>query len=318
MATPKRLGILANEKSWYFRELAQAAAEQNAEVSRLGFPELAVELPGRTESPQLSSSKEDDRCDSPRNISPRRDQALEMPESFAVPELDVVIARTMPVGSLEQVIFRMDTLRIWQTDGIRIINSPLCLETCIDKLLTFQELRKHRIDFPRTIACQTAGQALDAYHRLGGDIVVKPIFGGEGRGIMRVCEDEIALRVFKTLEAMQTVIYCQEFVDNIVKDIRVMFVGEKSFAMLRSNHNHWIKNASLGGEGQTYLPSSEELSLAYRAAKAIGGDVVGVDLLSTDSGELLVLEVNAVPGWQLLEKVHDIKVADEVIRYAVS
>lgn len=279
-----RLAILARENSWYLRELRTAAAEIGIHVERLDFSTLTA--------------------------FPHPPQ--ERPENWS-PAFDAAIVRTMPLGSLEQVIFRMDALRCWESERVAVVNSTKCLETSIDKLLTLDAFRVHHIPFPKTMVCQTADQAMEAFELLDGDVVVKPIFGGEGRGIIRICEKEIAYRVFKSLEYSRSVIYCQKFIADVVKDLRILLIGDKHFSISRTNANSWIRNASQGGTGESYGPSQEELELAHKAADAVDGYVVGVDILQDKSGRLFVLEINAVPGWQLLQKVTGVEIAKEVI-----
>ena len=279
------LAILASESSWYFKQLADAAGSLGVRVKRLGFPELT-----------LSSFTEDD------------------PSGFSTPDCESVIVRTMPLGSLEQVIFRMDVLRAWENSGVRVFNSPLCLETSIDKLLSLEHFSRHSVPIPRTCVCQTAEQAFDAFEKLGQDVVVKPIFGGEGRGIIRVSDLDMAHRVFQALERTQSVIYCQEFLNNVQKDIRILFVGDQSYSIQRQNGASWKSNASFGGSGTTYQPTSQELDMAFAAKKSVGGQIVGVDILLDSSGRYSVLEVNAVPGWKLLQKVTGVDIAKEIIQ----
>lgn len=104
--------------------------------------------------------------------------------------LDVVLVRTMPPGSLEQVVARMDMLAGLEACGVRVINSPRALECAVDKYLTTQRLALAGIPVPATIVCENSDTALEAFERLGRDVVVKPLFGAEGRGIMRVSDPE--------------------------------------------------------------------------------------------------------------------------------
>lgn len=334
MSTP-RLAILASETSWYFRQLQSAAERKGWHVTRLGFPDLAAELCFPTDRRTLTAARQTLSA-SAENGTPKI--ALASPPANAVttspglrrtaansmelsrepladwtPDHDWVVVRTMPIGSLEQVIFRMDVLRWWENRGIEVINPPICLETSIDKFLTLEAFQRCEIPFPETFACQTAEQAWDAFERLGQDIVVKPIFGGEGRGIVRVREPEMAHRVFTTLENCRSVIYCQRFVRPIRQDIRILLLGDKSFSVSRSNPDSWLSNAAQGGRAEKYEPSAEVLELARRAANSVGGLIVGVDLVQDQDERWMVLEVNAVPGWQSLQQATGVCIADEIV-----
>src|SRR5205807_4545231 len=123
-----------------------------------------------------------------------------------------VLVRTMPPGWLEQVVFRMDLLHSLQNARVRILNPPRACEICIDKYLATALLAADGLRVPATIVCQTAEAALAAFETLGRDVVVKPVFGSEGRGMLRVSDPELAWRTFRTLERTQSLIYLQEFI----------------------------------------------------------------------------------------------------------
>ena len=106
----------------------------------------------------------------------------------------------MPPGSLEQVVFRMDLLHRLQARGAVVLNPPAAVETCVDKYLASARLAAAGLLVPPTAVCQHADAALEAFAALGGNVVVKPLFGSEGRGMVRVSDPETAWRVFRTLE----------------------------------------------------------------------------------------------------------------------
>jgi ribosomal protein S6--L-glutamate ligase len=89
----------------------------------------------------------------------------------------VVIVRTMPPGSLEHVVFRMDVLHVLQDRGVRVLNPPRALEVCVDKYLASARLEAAGLPTPPTAICQNADSAMAAFEELGGDVVVKPLFG---------------------------------------------------------------------------------------------------------------------------------------------
>jgi ribosomal protein S6--L-glutamate ligase len=168
---------------------------------------------------------------------------------------------------------------------------------------------------PPTVACQTADAAIDAYHALGGDAVVKPLFGSEGRGMVRVSDPELAWRTFRTLERTQTVLYVQKFVAHPGWDLRVLVLGGRVLAAMRRHaRDDWRTNVAQGGRAEAVTPTAEEERLALRAAEAVGADFAGVDLLPTTGG-YVVLEVNAVPGWRALAPACGVDVAAAVVRY---
>src|ERR1700730_17642199 len=138
---------------------------------------------------------------------------------------EAVLVRTMPPGPLEQVVLRMDLLHRLQADGARVLNPPRSIETCVDKYLATACLKAAGLPVPATSVCQHAEAALDAFNTLGGDVVVKPMFGSEGRGMMRISDPELAWRTFRTLERTACVLYLQQFIRHPGWDLRVFVVG---------------------------------------------------------------------------------------------
>jgi len=283
-----RIAILGNPDSYYARDLQRAAKEI-----------------GLTTAPDVVSFS-----------------ALFVDSQSAHHSLeayDSVLVRTMPMGSLEQVIFRMNALHVIERRGTRIINQPRTLEIAIDKWLTLDLASQSGLAIPRTRACQTREQALIAFEALGGDVVVKPLFGGEGRGLIRVDNIDIAHRVFSTLEQIQAVIYLQEFVPHHGHDIRVLFVGEEYFCVARhASNNDWRTNLSRGGHALPHTITEHQLEMARNAKKLIQGDVIGVDILPTIDGRDLLLEVNAVPGWKGVAKSCDVDIAQRVLQFSIN
>jgi ribosomal protein S6--L-glutamate ligase len=235
------------------------------------------------------------------------------PESTKLSDYDAVLVRTMPLGSVEQIVFRMNALHVAQSAGVQVLNPPRCLEIAIDKWLTLDIARQSGIETPRTICCQTREDALLAFESLGCDCIVKPIFGGEGRGIVRVTDADMAWRVFSTLEQLQSVIYIQEFLVSQGYDLRLLVVGDELFCVRRENHGDWRSNVARGGQAIPHEPTFEQISIAFRACKAIQGWMIGVDILPTIDGRNVLLEVNAVPGWRATAAALNVDMAQLVL-----
>jgi ribosomal protein S6--L-glutamate ligase len=283
-----RIGILGNDGSWYGADLARAAAERGHDCFRLDFPLVTVSC-GETPSPthRIVSSGE-----------------------YDLTTFDVVIVRTMPPGSLEQVVFRMDALARLAAAGVRVVNSPRSMECAVDKFLTTSRLEAAGLKVPATVTCQDSTAAMEAFERLGGDVVVKPLFGAEGRGICRVSDPDLAFRTFRTLERTGAVLYLQKFIRHPGFDIRVLILdGQILGAMKRFSSDDFRTNVSRSAKTATHQPTSDEASMALVAAEAVGAKIVGVDLLYDDTGCCFVIEVNAVPGWRAFSRTNDIDVA---------
>lgn len=223
----------------------------------------------------------------------------------------------MPPGSLEQVIFRMDLLAQAAARGVIILNSPRSLEACVDKYLTTARLADAGLPVPPTVTCQHADAALDAFAQLGGDVVVKPLFGSEGRGMVRISDPELAWRTFRTLERTGAVIYLQQTIRHPGWDLRVFVLAGRVLAAMRrhARGDDWRTNVAQGGRAEPVLLADDETALALRAADVLGAAAAGVDLMRGPAGEWYVIEVNAVPGWRALAPACGVDVAAAIVRH---
>jgi ribosomal protein S6--L-glutamate ligase len=289
-----RIAFLAGGDGWHLRDLLRAATLLGHEGHAMDFRKISAGV-AATET---------------------------------LPGIDAVLVRTMPPGSLEQVVFRMDVLHRLQARGLPVLNPPAAIEACVDKYLASARLEAAGLPVPPTIVCQHAEAGMVAFEVLGGDVVVKPLFGSEGRGMVRITDPDLAWRTFRTLERVQSVLYVQQFIPHPGWDLRVFVLGGRVLAaMRRCARNGWRTNVAQGGRAEPVqlddLRSEEDdltpvAQLALRAAGAVGAPVAGVDLLPGPAGwrtKWYVLEVNAVPGWRALAPVARIDVAAALIEF---
>jgi ribosomal protein S6--L-glutamate ligase len=212
----------------------------------------------------------------------------------------------------------MDVLQRLQARGITVLNPPAAVETCVDKYLASVRLEAAGLHVPPTIVCQHADAALEAFTALGGDVVVKPLFGSEGRGMVRVSDFDLAWRTFRTLERMQSVLYLQKYIRHPGWDLRAFVLdGRVLAAMRRHARGSWRTNVAQGGTAEMVRLTAEQEQLALRAAQEVGALVAGVDLLPGPSGEWYIIEVNAVPGWRALAPVTGVDVARAMVEFLV-
>ncbi len=282
-----QLAILGNAGSWYTNDLLRAARGRH-EITPIEYQQLASTVGEKTTVHTVGVSLD---------------------------KMDAVLVRSMPPGTLEQIIFRMDALANLALAGVAVVNPPRAIEVAVDKYLATTRLAAAGLLVPRTITCQTVEQAQQAFHELNADVVLKPLFGSEGRGIVRLSDETIAMRTFKALAAIGSVFYLQEFLEHEGCDLRLLVIGEEILGMKRRNELDWRTNISRGAVGEPLVVTSELEELAQRAAAAIGARVAGVDLLPTRDGRLYAIEVNAVPGWRSLAEVTRADVAEKVLAY---
>ena len=329
------IGILAAPGSRYAEDLSRAAklAGSRVEVQLLRFGELQATIASRPDASMTLHVGERPAGGSPSDMTGGSGDWRERAGGAEAGALDALIVRSMPLGTLEQVIFRMDCLQAWESRGTVVVNSPRCLETAIDKWLTLHRLAESGVLVPATVACQTRASAMKAFQCLGRDVLVKPLFGGEGRGIVRLQDEDVAWRVFGSLQAVGQVLYVQQFIAHAGYDIRVLLIGDNVYSIKRrAAAAEWRTNLALGSCAESHRLSDQELELARRAARAVDGSdsgntksdrllpgrsILGVDILPGRDGRLYVLEVNAVPGWLGLAKALNVDVARVVIEHII-
>ena len=301
------IGVLGNSDSWYVRELQRAGGELGHEVLRLEFSRIVAGCGQRNGARGIEAF-------AAVGLSIAQDQSGVICEALRLTDFDAVIIRTMPPGSLEQVVYRMDVLARLEASGVVVFNPPKSVECAVDKYLTTAKLEEAGLPVPATVVCENSDDALVAFERLGGDVVVKPIFGSEGRGILRVSDPDLALRTFRTLERLDAVLYLQRFVDHPGCDIRVLVLdGRVLGGMRRVSDGDFRTNVSREGRGEAHVVTDTEVEWALRAAAATGARFAGIDILYDRDGNGFVIEVNAVPGWRAFEKVTGMDVARVVI-----
>ena len=233
-------------------------------------------------------------------------------------ECGAVIVRAIPGGSLEQVIFRVDALHRLARLGVKVVNSPRCVERTVDKYFTSALLDEAGLPTPRTRVCERLDDALAAFESLGGDVVVKPLFGSEGRGIVRVSDPDLAYRTCRALEVTRSVFYLQEFVPHGGRDVRAFVVGGRLVAAMTRRAAGWKTNVSQGARTEPVLLSGMLERLSVGAAALLEADYAGVDLLSGDDGRVFVIEVNGIPGWRGLQQTTEVDIAGAIAEHAIA
>jgi RimK family alpha-L-glutamate ligase len=228
---------------------------------------------------------------------------------LALDDCDVVLVRGIPRGSLEQVIFRVNVLHALADAGVRTVNSAHAIERTVDKFLASTLLARAGLPTPRTVACERPADALDAFDELGGDVIVKPLFGSMGVGMVRVDDPDVAQRVFRALEVERAVYYLQETLPHSGRDVRALVVGDQVAASIERSGDGWRTNLARGGHARPVQLDARQEHLCVPAAAALGADYAGVDLLRAPDGRDYVLEVNGIPGWQGVERATGVDVA---------
>jgi RimK family alpha-L-glutamate ligase len=282
-----RLAVLAAREGWHTRELERAAAERKHDLKILPYEGLVASI---GPSPGLRS----------RNSS--------------LDSMDAVLARIIPSGSLEQIIFRVDALHRLEDRGTLVLNSPRTIERTVDKFWTSALLEQCGIVTPETVVCDDIEQAFAAF-RVMGDVIVKPLFGSMGLGMVRVTDEEMAFRVFRTLEQLSAVYYLQRTIDHDGSDVRAFVVGGEVIGAIERRASGWRTNLARGGTARSVKLPQGLSALAVRSAAAVGAEYAGVDLLTGRDGTTYVIEVNGIPGWRGLQEATGQDVAGRLLDY---
>jgi RimK family alpha-L-glutamate ligase len=282
-----RLAVLAARTGWHTDQLERAASSRGHQVTVLPYEGLVARIGS---APGLQS----------------RGSELD--------EVDLVLARIIPSGSLEQIVFRVDALHRLEDRGGRVVNSPRAIERTVDKFWTSTLLEQCGIATPETVVCEDPEAAMAAFRRMG-DIIVKPLFGSMGLGMVRVREEEMAYRVFRTIEQIRGVYYLQRTIEHGGSDLRAFVIGGQVIGAIQRRSPGWRTNLARGGTASAVTLTPDQSSLATRSAAAVGAEYAGVDLLPARDGQVYVLEVNGIPGWKGLQQATGIDVAAELIDY---
>jgi len=228
----------------------------------------------------------------------------------------MVLARIIPNGSLEQIIYRVDALHWLEDVGVKVINSPRAIERTVDKFYTSALLHEAGLTTPETIVCERLDDAMAAFRHLR-DVIVKPLFGSMGLGLVRINDEDVAWRVLRAIEQVRGIFYLQRYVDHDGRDIRAFVIGGKVFGAIERSSPTWRTNVSRGGAAKPITLSAEQTDMALRAAAAVGAGYAGVDLLPGNDGKLYALEVNGIPGWRGLHDATGLDVAGGIVDYAL-
>ena len=205
-------------------------------------------------------------------------------------DLDVVLERCV---NHSRALY---ALGILEDQGIPCVNSSHVANICGNKLLTTQALLRNGLPSPRVKVAFTPESALQAIEKMGYPAILKPAVGSWGRLLSKVNDREAAEAILEHKEILGTyhhsIFYIQEFITKPGRDIRAFVVGTETVAAIYRTAGHWITNTSRGGIASNCPITPQMDDLCVRAAGAVGGGMVAVDLLEDPDRGLLVNEVN--------------------------
>jgi RimK family alpha-L-glutamate ligase len=283
--------ITRNQDAWCSTQLTQAIKRRGIEPMLFSFREIAARV----------------------KLKP----VASVGEKNVLSDLNAIIIRPIGRSSLEEIIFRMDLLHRLQRLGMLIINPPLSIERSVDKFQTLTLFEEHNLPIPETVVTESLEEALKAFRTLGGDVVIKPLFGSRGIGATRVTDIDVAERLFGPILFYHGVLYLQRFIPHGDSDVRAFVVGDRVVAAMHRVSTNWKTNVSLGARPVALNPTVELERLAVEAAKVIGCKIAGVDILESDDGPVII-ELNSQPGWRGLQSVAHAIIAEEIVEFVAS
>lgn len=277
------VGLVVDRIDWHARELTAALAQRGVGVVPVRLPSCGF----ATRNPTGLH------IDGYRDVLP-----------------DAVVVRTMSGGSFEMVTLRLGILHALRELGIMVWNDARTIERCVDKSMTSFLLSRAGIATPATWVTESYDDACAIVQRetVHGALVLKPLFGSQGRGLKLISRAEDLPQPGTT----SGVYYLQRFVGverDGFHDFRLLILRGRVIAAMQRHSSQWITNVKRGGRPVAAVVPDEMNALAVNAAAAVGADFAGVDILYGADERPTVLEVNSMPAWSGLQKVTSVNIA---------
>jgi [lysine-biosynthesis-protein LysW]--L-2-aminoadipate ligase len=208
--------------------------------------------------------------------------------------------------------------------GFLVINKFKVGQTCGNKLITSLALAKYKVPTPKTHFAFSAESAIELMYKTGFPLVLKPVIGSWGRGVFPIRDEEMANMIVEMREESDSplarIFYIQEMVRRPPRDLRCIVIGDKVIAAIYrySAQNEWRTNVARGGKAEAAPITKELEEIALSAAKAVGGGILGIDLMEDEKRGLLVHEVNNTVEFRGASNVCEADIAGAIIDYAIS
>jgi tetrahydromethanopterin:alpha-L-glutamate ligase len=225
---------------------------------------------------------------------------------------DAVFVRSISGGSFEMVTRRLGVLHALRALGVPVWNQARAIERCVDKSTTSFLLARAGLPTPLAWAVEGLEAARAILAREGAPVVLKPLFGSQGRGLRLVATPE----ELPEPGEVGGVYYLQRYVppngpreDTKFRDHRVLVCAGHVLAAMTRRGAGWVTNVHQGGEPEPLEPDAALTAIALRAAACVGAEYAGVDLMRGADGQALVIEVNSMPAWHGLQSVTHVPIA---------
>lgn len=238
------------------------------------------------------------------------------PSGLAWQEYDLILERCV---STSRGLYALMLLDSW---GLNTINSYHAAQVCSDKLATSIALAQAGVPQPDTRVAFTPDSALEACEDLNYPAVLKPVTGSWGRLLARVNDRDTAEAIIEHRQTLgnyqQHVYYAQAYVEKPGRDIRAFVLGTTTICAIYRESAHWITNTARGGQASNCPVTTELNDICVRAAQAVGGGILAIDLLEDPERGYVVNEINHTMEFRNSSQPTGVNIAAEVVRYALS
>jgi [lysine-biosynthesis-protein LysW]--L-2-aminoadipate ligase len=210
--------------------------------------------------------------------------------------------------------------RIFEAHGVPVVNSSLVAERCGDKYVTSQLLAKNGIPTPRVYMAFDEESALQAVEAMGYPCVLKPVVGSWGRLLAKVDNRHMAESLIEhkaTLGVNHQVFYIQEYIHKPGRDIRAFVVGEECIAAIYRSSENWITNTARGGVATNCPVTPEIADLCQRAARAVGGGLLALDLFEDEDG-FTINEINHTMEFRNSITTTGVNIPQKMVEYVLA
>jgi tetrahydromethanopterin:alpha-L-glutamate ligase len=290
-----RVAIMADETGWHTRQLQAALRERGAVGRCVDLADCRIDTGAAWHG----------------LVIPGFGRALP----------DAVLVRGIAGGSFEQVTKRLGVLHALRELGVPVYNDARAIERSVDKSMTSLLLHAACIPTPPTWATESTAEAQRIVMResaAGHALVLKPLFGSQGKGLQRVGAVDGVHHPLPELDRhFGALAYLQRFVAPLGTpgfDWRVLVVGGRARTAMRRVSRHWIHNVAQGARCESAVLTPELARLAEAAARTLEMDYAGVDLMPSAAGApIQVIEVNGVAAWQGLQRVTGFSIARTIV-----
>jgi RimK family alpha-L-glutamate ligase len=280
-----RVAILTDRPGWHGRELQRAFRALGVQTHFASLSDCRLDLEGTHAGVRVPG--------------------------FGMQAPDAVFVRSIEAGTFEQVTLRLSVLHALRELGVAVYNDARAIERSVDKAMTTFLLRRRGIPTLPTWVTERESVARGVLMREGAqrhELVVKPLFGSQGKGLRRLAG---GARIPGQAE-VRGVWYLQRFLncgEGNWHDWRVLVAGGRPVSAMLRRGRSWVTNVAQGAQAEAVDARGELAQLAVEAAAAVGADYAGIDLMRDAEGRWLVLEVNSIPAWRGLQAVTATRIA---------